>query len=269
MMRSTRKKFPLLLFTVYWILILSLLNAQEEQGKTYPPPTQLITVPTAGVLSPGTYSVNLRIQNLGGLSAGMLVGISKRFQFGIAYGANSFVGNSEIEWHPRPEVSFKYRLIDETTPLPGIAFGLETQGYGPYNAVDSLKRYNVKAYGLYAVASKNWRFVLGNMGIHGGLNINFIETEDGDTDPNLFIGVDVELNPELSFLLEYNAALNENDMTAKTISTTRGGYLNAAVRWTIAQRLHVELDFDNLLYDSDRVNFINREIQITYVEYFK
>ena len=268
-MRSKRKNFPLLFLAVCWTLIISLLNAQDDSSDTYPPPVQLITVPTAGVLSPGAYSFNLRIQNHGGLSAGMLVGISDRFHLGIAYGANGFIGSNEIEWHPRPEVRIKYRVVDEKHLTPGIAFGLETQGYGPYNAADSLKRYNVKAYGLYAVASKNWRFVLGNMGIHGGLNINFIETEDGDTDPNLFVGLDVELNPELSFLLEYNAAFNENDMTAKMISMTHGGYLNAAVRWTIAQRLHIELDFNNLLFDSNRVESFNREIQVTYIEFFK
>jgi hypothetical protein len=269
MMRSKRKNFSLIFITVNLTLILSLLDAQTDSSETYPPSAQLITIPTAGILSPGTYSFNLRIQNQGGLSTGMLVGIFNRLQLGVAYGANGLIGNGEVEWHPRPEISIKYRVLDEAYSTPGIAFGLETQGYGPYNTADSLKRYNVKAFGLYAVASKNWRFVLGNMGIHGGINFNFIETEDGDTDPNLFVGLDIELNPELSFLLEYNAALNENDVTAKMISLARSGYLNAAVRWKIAHRLYIELDFNNLLFDSERVEYFNREIQITYIEYFK
>ena len=78
----------------------------------------------------------------------------------------------------------------------------------------------------------------------------------------------MEVNPELSLLVEYNAALNENDMTAETLALNRGGYLNAAVRWTFVDRLHIEMDFNNLLFDDDKVNYFNRELKIIYIEYF-
>ncbi|HJM47653.1 MAG TPA: hypothetical protein QGH56_07520, partial [Candidatus Marinimicrobia bacterium] len=84
----------------------------------------------------------------------------------------------------------------------------------------------------------------------------------------LFFGLDMEVNPELSLLVEYNAALNENDMTAETLALNRGGYLNAAVRWTFVDRLHIEMDFNNLLFDDDKVNYFNRELKIIYIEYF-
>ena len=93
-------------------------------------------------------------------------------------------------------------------------------------------------------------------------------TNDGDDDLNYFMGIDIEFNPELSLLMEYNAALNENDMTAKNIAINKGGYLNAAIRWTFVERLHIELDFNNLLFDEDRVDYFNRELKITYIEYF-
>ncbi|MDP7072691.1 MAG: hypothetical protein QF430_07400, partial [Candidatus Marinimicrobia bacterium] len=67
---------------------------------------------------------------------------------------------------------------------------------------------------------------------------------------------------------EYNAAMNENDMTAETIAINRGGYLNAAVRWTFVEHLHIELDFNNLLFDEDKVDYFSRELKITYIEYF-
>ena len=78
----------------------------------------------------------------------------------------------------------------------------------------------------------------------------------------------MEINPELSLLVEYNAALNENDMTANNLALSKGGYLNAAVRWTFVDRLHIEMDFNNLLFDEDKVNYFNRELKITYIEYF-
>ena len=122
--------------------------------------------------------------------------------------------------------------------------------------------------GLYAASSKNWVTPLGNLGLHFGTNYNFVEINDGDDDLNYFIGADIEFNPELSLLMEYNAALNENDMTAQNIAINKGGYLNAAIRWTFVERLHIELDFNNLLFDKDRVDYFNRELKITYIEYF-
>ena len=116
--------------------------------------------------------------------------------------------------------------------------------------------------------SKNWVTPLGNLGLHIGSNYNFAEINDGDKDINYFFGLDIEFNPELSFILEYNAALNENNMTAKTIAINRGGYLNAAIRWTFVEHLHIEMDFNNLLFNEDQVDYFNRELKITYIEYF-
>ena len=111
-----------------------------------------------------------------------------------------------------------------------------------------------------------------NLGLHkvgcAGRVINFTETDDGDEDPNLFFGIDIELNPEFSVLMEYNAALNENNMTTETLAISRGGYLNAAIRWTFVEHLHLELNFNNLLFDEDKVDYFKREIKIIYIEYF-
>lgn len=238
------------------------------QGQEYPPPTDLITIPTAGTLKRGSFSMDMRIQDEGGLILGLSAGITDRFQFGLSYGSPNLIGDDSLRWYPRPEAKLKYLIIDENMSLPGVAFGLNTQGFGNFNSEDSLQRYDTKAFGVYLAASKNWKSPLGNMGLHSGINYNFLETADGDEDPNLFFGVDVEFNPEFSVLLEYNSALNENDMTAKSMSISRGGYLNAALRWSFVESLHLELDLNNLLFDVDKVEYFKREIKITYIEYF-
>ena len=238
------------------------------QGQEYPPPTDLITIPTAGTLMRGSFSMDMRIQDEGGLILGLSAGITDRFQFGLSYGSPNLIGDDSLRWYPRPEAKLKYLIIDENMSLPGVAFGLNTQGFGNFNLEDSLQRYDTKAFGVYLAASKNWKSPLGNMGLHSGINYNFLETADGDEDPNLFFGVDVELNPEFSILLEYNSALNENDMTAKSMSINRGGYLNAALRWSFVESLHLELNLNNLLFDNEKVEYFKREIKITYIEYF-
>ena len=204
----------------------------------------------------------------GGLTSSISVGLTDRFQLGLSFGSANLIGDDSLVLHPKPETNLKYLLIDETESIPGISIGINTQGMGKFNSADSLMRYDIKAMGLYAASSKNWITPLGNMGLHFGTNYNFMENGDGDKDLNYFAGIDIEFNPELSFLMEYNAALNENDMTAKTIAINKGGYLNAAIRWTFVERLHIELDFNNLLFDKQRVDYFNRELKITYIEYF-
>lgn len=238
------------------------------QATEYPPPTNLITIPTAGGLVRGTFSTGLRIQKDGGLTARLSVGITDRFMFGLSYGASYFIGERKPVPYPRPEVILKYRLIDESSSLPGIALGLDTQGFGIYNDADSLKRYSIKAYGAYLAFSKNWRSPFGNAGVHFGFNYNFTERLDGDDDISGFVGFDLEINPELTFLFEWNAALNENNMTAKSLALSRGGYLNGAIRWTFVEHFHIEIDFNNLLFDKNKVSYFNRELKVTYIEYF-
>lgn len=248
-------------------IIISILSTFGS-AQAYPPPTNLVSVPSAGTLVRGSYAMQMRVQKNGGLTSSLSVGITDRFQFGLSFGSANLIGDDSLEWYPRPEANLKYRLIDETTSMPGVSIGLDTQGQGQFNKADTLMRYDVKAMGIFAAASKNWVTPLGNLGLHMGTNYNFAEVNDGDKDINYFFGFDMEFNPELSILLEYNAALNENDMTAKTMSISRGGYLNAAIRWTFVERLHIEMDFNNLLFDDQKVDYFKRELKITYIEYF-
>ena len=247
----------------YFLFLPFVLNAQS-----YPPPSSLITLPTAGTLQRGSFALEMRIQKFGGLTSSISVGLTDRFQLGISYGSANLIGDDSLIWYPKPETNLKYLLIDESETSPGISLGIDTQGLGKFNSGDSLMRYDTKALGLFAVASNNWVTPLGNLGWHFGSNYNFVETNDNDKDVNFFMGFDIEFNPELSMMFEYNAALNENNMTSKNIAISRGGYLNAGVRWTFVERLHIEMDFNNLMFDKKKVDYFNREIKITYIEYF-
>ena len=247
----------------YFLFLPFVLNAQS-----YPPPSSLITLPTAGTLQRGSFALEMRIQKFGGLTSSISVGLTDRFQLGISYGSANLIGDDSLIWYPKPETNLKYLLIDESETSPGISLGIDTQGLGKFNSDDSLMRYDTKALGLFAVASKNWVTPLGNLGWRFGSNYNFVETNDNDKDVNFFMGFDIEFNPELSMMFEYNAALNENNMTSKNIAISRGGYLNAGIRWTFVERLHIEIDFNNLMFDKKKVDYFNREIKITYIEYF-
>ena len=138
-----------------FVLAISILSFVVH-GQDYPPPTDLITIPTAGTLSRGSYSMDMRIQDQGGLISGLSVGITDRFQFGLSYGSPNLIGDDSLVWYPRPEAKLKYLVIDENMSLPGIALGMNTQGLGQYYSEDTLQRYDTKALGIYLAASKNW-----------------------------------------------------------------------------------------------------------------
>ena len=192
---------------------------------------------------------------------------------------------------PKPEIQIKYRIYEESETMPAIVLGLDTQGKGRFldrydegsTVVDNFQRYEQKAWGWYVVASKNWE-LLGNLGTHIGLNKNTWETDPiensnqvfKDKDLNIFFGIDKEINRSFSILLEYNAALNDNDPEIGYDLFGKGkGYLNAGIRWVVANNIMLEIDFNdiskNYVQDEmigDDEEYSNRELKIVYFEKF-
>lgn len=259
-MEKNMKKTLILFFFIFACFSPILL----AQSPVYPQPTDLITIPTAGVVPRGAYLADVRFFDEGGILAGISVGISSRFMFGVSYGGNQIIGDQKVLLNKQPGVEVKYRIVNEDAKIPAVMVGFNSQGYGSY--IDSLKRYETKGKGFYLVASKNYNF-LGNLGIHAGINYNPLETEDGDKDPSFFIGLDKDINPEITILCEYDAALNDNE--TNEISLGKGkGYLNAGVRWQLVQHFHIEIDFNNILLNRKNIDYLNRELKITFVEFF-
>jgi len=250
-------------------LLLFKLEPLQAQTVSYPQPPFLVNIPTAGSLERGSYGVELRMMPDGGVLTGVDIGLTRQFMLGVSYGGTHIIGEDSVRWNPQPGVQVKYRLFDETMKYPAVAIGFNSQGYHGY--IKSLDRYELKSSGFYVALSKNYQF-LGNLGIHVGMNYS-LEDGDGDNDPNLFAGIDKDINREISVMVEYDAALNDNEAgTANIEELSRGrGYLNAALRWTFAEKFHIELDVNNLLKNKqygDDIPLPSRELKIVYIEYF-
>ena len=74
-------------------------------AQSYPPPTTLVTVPSAGTLVRGSYAMQMRVQKGGGLTSSLSVGITDRFQFGLSFGSANLIGDDSLVWYPRPEAN--------------------------------------------------------------------------------------------------------------------------------------------------------------------
>ena len=198
-----------------------------------------------------------------GVLGGVQVGFTDRISIGLSYGGSKIIGNEEINWNPEPGVSFKYRLIDETTSIPGLSFGFSSQGFGEYTG----DHYEVSSPGFYAVSSKNWMFI-GNTSIHGGINYSLEQPGDVKL-PSFFAGIAFELNPQFSIMVEYDAALNyENAADSLDFRITDGyGFLNTGVRVGITDNIYLEVDFNNLIF-GDKVESFNRELKLIFFDTF-
>ena len=165
------------------IILLALSFTQDDHPY---PPLDLVSIPTAGTLPKGVFSVETLLMKDGGILPKMLFGITEKFTFGVSFGVQQFIGVGDMKKNKSaPEVQIKYRLYDESSTLPAILIGLNTQGKGSFISRPGIERYEQKAMGLYIMASRNWS-ALGNLGFHFGLNKNTFENNDGDEDMNLF-----------------------------------------------------------------------------------
>ena len=278
-MRRLLVRTLLLLLPILYNLCL----AQVEQPY---PPLNLVSIPTAGTLPRGSFTLESLIIKKGGVVPRLSVGFTDNFTFGVSYGVQNVIGEAKPSINKTtPEVQIKYRIFDESEKMPALVYGLDTQGRGEFHKQDSilsisgksdstqtLNRYDQKAWGMYFVFSKNWN-LMGNLGMHAGISKSLSENDDGDKDLNVFFGFDKELNRSFSLLVEYDAALNDNltedDYGAiKNITFGRGkGYLNAGVRWAISSNLMLEVNFNDINQNT-KAKYTNREVKVMYSESF-
>ncbi len=225
---------------------------------------EMVDYPTAGTLARATYSINLKMQPVGGLLLGFNFGLFDRLNFGFAYGGDNIIGYGNPEWNPQPGFMAKYRIFDESYYGPGIALGFNNQGNGPY----ANNRYLTKSPGFYAVASKNYRF-MGTLAFHGGANYSIEDRNNPDNSVNFFGGLEKSLNPELWLAAEFDMALNDN---LEDQQYGEGyGYLNLGLRWLFNQKLMMEFDLRNILRngpEGQESARVGRTVKIAYYDAF-
>lgn len=258
--------------------ITSIYTLESERDLLMARPTELIDMPTAFMLEGGQLASNLRFYEEGGLMGRLSVGISSRAMFGVSFGAQRLIGADNVLWNEMPGVHLVVRVLKEDPNLPELVIGVDTQGHGKYWRLDDyrdpanpdsipqvdksrqlLDRYSYKARGFYVMASKGYESVR-KVGLHAGVSIS-TERADSDTDPTLFLGMDLELTHDLCALFEYDFAINDDRI--KTSNNGRG-YLNIGLRWAFTPGMGIEFDVKNLFSDNKGLPGITRILKLTY-----
>jgi len=222
-------------------------------------------IPTAGILQQGEVQIDTKIYHQNGIMVGSSVGIFRKFMFGISYGGENIVGNQKPSFNEKIEVNAKYRLFDEGPSMPAIVLGFDTQGHGRY--YPSVKRYDIKSKGFYAVASRNY-LMMGNLGIHVGTNYS-LENKDKQKHLNLFFGIDKSFGEDVVFMLDYDAALNdikpEIDEQLVGLDNRKGnGFLNLSLLLRFSESLAIRLIAYDVLENNRLTATADRSITINY-----
>jgi hypothetical protein len=227
---------------------------------------QLVDLPTAGMLEPGSYAVGLRMYAGGGVLGEISVGLMKSFMFGVSYGGENMLGEGDMDWNPDPGVFVRLRLFTENIRLqPAIVVGFDSQGFGRYKP--DFKRYEYKSRGLYVVTSKYYGFTRRptanslTLGLHLGLNWS-PEGGSKDDESNLFLGADLILNTEFRVAAEYDFAVNDNEN--EDYFGSGNGFLNMSLQWMFAHTLVMEFSVKNILKNG--ATPLTREIKVGYYE---
>ena len=224
---------------------LALLARAEPASPDFEGPSPyLVDVPTAGLPPDRAIETRGRVFPGGGMELRVEAGILDRASLGVGFGGLQVIGDGTPDWYPRPGFALKARVLEESWTLPAIAVGIDTRGSGVWDRRQN--RFQYKSRGVFAVASKNYRF-LGDLALHGGASRSFETRDDGD--PTLFGGLEKSLGPYAGLTVEYDLATNDN---ARDGVYGRGrGYLNASIRLRPAPRVELRIMVRDMLDNTE------------------
>jgi len=219
----------------------------------------LIDMSTAGVLERGVVGVTTEILPEGVLIAVIEAGVFENVSIGISYGGANLIGSGNVDWYNWPGVAFRARVINETTLIPAITLGFDSQGKGTYD--EDINRYSIKSPGFFGAVSKNFDF-LGYMSLHGTVNYS-LEGNDGDNFVDLRTGIEKTLGSSFSLLVEYDFAFNDNN----TDFASGKGYLNTGIRWSPGQGFTIGFDLRDLLSNKfPSKNAADRSLKVEFIK---
>jgi hypothetical protein len=242
------------------VLCIVLLGLSNAQSGTQIQPRKLIDCHTAGALPKGYFDIDFKFFSEGGINSSIGVGLTNRLSLGISYQIMRLIGQRSIKVQSFPGGLFKYRLMEESYYLPGLALGFDSQGSGEFHKEDGLKpRFYYKSKGFFAAISKSYLFLSQPLGFHVECNYSIVDNqadaEEANRSVNLGVGLDKSLNEELSIMCEYDFALDDN-----YDQNLLKGYLNACFRW--AKRLYNPATGNSIPQD------MSREVRIVYIDNF-
>lgn len=183
---------------------------RDKSADTVLPDTELVDIPTAGILDYYGFMLKTRAYSDGGVIGSLNFGVLERLNLGASMTVDKLIGSDASIKMRRPEIQVKFRFFDGGYYIPAAAVGYDGQGFY-YDG--GTKKYLEKGKGLYLVGSKEAG--IAGLVLHGGFNIP-------DFDNNYlfgFLGANYTLEDKVSFILEYDSLFHKDDPTRLNLGT--------------------------------------------------
>ncbi len=217
--------------------------------------TKIVDMPTAGLIHKGYYQFTFNFFNTGGLQSEFNISPIENITFGISYSLNGLIGSEKISMQKIPGFFFGWRFINETYTFPALLIGFCNQGFGGY--INEEKRFLVHSPGLFLAISKNFKWVIGSIALHSGINYSF-DPPINQRNINFYIGFEQSVGPFAALNLEYNATMNEEN----TNIMSNKGLLNSSLRISVTNGVTIQLQLRDLLNHQRNVNAFSRYLAI-------
>lgn len=218
----------------------------------------IVDQPTAGVVPKGHFSLYALAYTNGGLMMELNAAVFENFNMGLSFSGTNIIGSGQTIWQNYPGIHLRYRVINEEKLLPAITIGVNTQGRGEYDTLEN--RYHTLSPGIFLASSKAFKWALGIMAFHGGMSYSF-EPEPQERIPNIYFGFEQSIGKAFALYLEYNANLDDDNTRFINQST---GLMNAAIRWSVANNLTLEIQLRDVLDTQVNYNEFTRFISLEY-----
>lgn len=253
-------------YTIYYIILifalipLSLFSEGSAGEDATFESQRIVDMPTAGIIPKGTFEVSAFLMQSGGLMTEFAAAPFENFLIGVSFGGTSIIGVSTPTFQDFPGVQIKYRILDETKTFPAFALGLNSQGMGLYN--DSLSRYQTASPGLYFASSKSFRWPVGLIFVHAGINYS-LEPKPEDRSVNFYFGAEQTIMTRISIASEFNFNLENNSYFMEN-----KGLLNFQIKWAASENLTVALMFRDVFANFKASESLVRFLGIEYISKF-
>lgn len=197
---------------------------------------RIVREPTAGMVAPGTYSISLSTFPSDGLRFSFSLGIVDRLMAGLGFGGWNITGLHEPTWFDHVYIKAGFRVLDESTPFPGIVIGFDNEP----EMVRTGSSYRRSARDLYLAASKNFMTIGGDLAFHFGISMDVQDPQHA----GLWVGADKSLPGGFGIATEWDLATDQADSVR---FDNGGGFFNAELFWESFGQVRISLQFIDIL----------------------
>jgi len=218
------KKDVFLLGLAFLILFIGISKAKDPQD--------LIDDPTAYILERGTFSLNFRMYEGGGILTKVGLGFTDNIMLGVPIDVRNAIGRGDSKCEFPIPVCGKIKIIDERDAIPTISIGFDPYNFSQYGkSGDEIRPL------LYISFTKSGSFVEFPIYWVFGVDNDLENFKYENACP--FGGVSIYLNKDLSIMGEAEKIYKGNDKKETIV--------NAGIRYIISPGLHIEVDFKEVV----------------------